>query len=82
MDAEFKILKIGSLKYDNIKSMSILREELNSFGYDYSIFEVKELFYSLLNNKLQEEFNLKFKYCFDCIFDNNEYERLEESNDM
>lgn len=37
MDAEFKILKIGSLKYDNIKSMSILREELKSFGYDYSI---------------------------------------------
>jgi len=35
--------------------------------------EIKELLDSILKNTLKKRFNLKFKLCFDEIFDDNEY---------
>ncbi len=73
---EYKILKLGKLKFNRLKSMSILRKEINSFGYDFSYNEVKELFESLINGNFTEQFDLKFKMCFDIILIDNEYETL------
>lgn len=72
-DLEFEIKKLGNLKYSRLKSMSMLRKEINSFGYSYSMAEVKKLLDSILNNTFEERFNLKFKLCFDSIFDGMVY---------
>lgn len=70
---EFEIKTLGKLKYSRLESLSILRKEINSFGYEYTITEVKELLDSILNNTLKERFNLKFKVSFDKIIDCMEY---------
>ena len=70
---EFQIKKLGTLNYSRLESLSILRKEINSFDYKYSMSEVKELLDSILNNTFEERFNLKFKRCFDKIFNGNEY---------
>jgi hypothetical protein len=70
---EFEIKTFGKLKYSRLKSLSVLRKEINSFGYEYTITEVKELLDSILNNTLKERFNLKLKHCLDKIIDNMEY---------
>jgi hypothetical protein len=70
---EFQIKKLGTLNYSRLESLSILRKEINSYGYNYTISEVKELLDSILNNTFEERFNLKFKVSFDKIFNNNEY---------
>ena len=70
---EFEIKTLGKLKYSRLESLSILRKEINSFGYVYTMTEVKELLDSILNNALKERFNLNFKHCFDMIFDGMEY---------
>jgi len=70
---EFQIKKIGEHKYSRLKSLSILRKEINSYDYNYTVSEIKELLDSILNNTFEERFNLTFKVCFDKIFNNNEY---------
>lgn len=70
---EFEIKTLGNLKYSRLESLSKLRREFNSFDYIYSMFEVKELLDSILNNTIEGRFNLKFKYCIDAIFDGMEY---------
>ena len=75
---EFKIKTLGKLKYSRLKSLSTLRKEINSYGYNYTMTEVKELLDSILNNTLEERFNFKFKRCFDEIFDGMEYIKYNE----
>jgi len=70
---EFQITKVGTLKYSRIKSISILRKEINSYGYSYTIMEVKDLLDSILNRKLEEYLDLKFKISLDRIIDGMEY---------
>ena len=70
---EFQIKKIGTLIYSRLESLSILRKEINSYNYNYTISEIKELLDSILNNTFEERFNFKFKICFDKIFKGNEY---------
>jgi hypothetical protein len=74
---KFRLFRTGTLKYNRIKSMSILKKELNSFGYDYSIKDTKELFITLTEGNLYEGFNGKFKHCFDLIFNDNEYDTIK-----
>lgn len=75
---EFKLKKISTLKFSRLKSMRDLKTNLNSFEYKYSMSEAKVLFDLLLSGNFKETFNRKFKYCFDSIFDDNEYEELNE----
>jgi len=76
---EFKLVKTGTLKYDRIKSMSILRKELNRFGIIYSINDIKSMLDAIVNNAFGDDiFDGKHKYCFDLIFYGNEYEELTE----
>lgn len=75
---EFEIKTVGKLKYSRLKSLSVLRKEINLFGYDYTITEVKGLLDSILSNALKERFNLEFKHCFDKVIDNMEY--IEHDN--
>ena len=70
---EFEIKTIGKLKYSRLESLIKLRYHINSFDYTYTMSETKELLDSILNNTIEERFNLKFKYCFDKIFDKMEY---------
>jgi len=70
---EFEIKILGNLKYPRLESLSILRKEINSFDYNYTMTEVKELLDSIMNNTLKKRFNLKFKHCFDKIFDEMKY---------
>lgn len=75
---EFEIKTLGKLKYSRLESMSILRGEINSFGYEYTMTEVKDLLNSILNNTLKERFNLKIKHCFDMIIVGMQY--IEHNN--
>ena len=70
---EFEIKTIGKLKYSRLESLSMLKKEINLFGYEYTITEVKKLLDSILNNTLKERFNLKFKQCFDKIIEDMKY---------
>jgi hypothetical protein len=76
---EFQIKKIGTLNYSRLESLSILRREINSYGYNYTISEVKLLLDSILNNTFEERFNLKFKMCFDKIFNGNKYTEYDNN---
>lgn len=70
---EFEIETIGTLKYSRLKSLSILRKEINSYDYCYTMVKVKNLLDSILNNTFKEHFNLEFKRCFDIIFHDISY---------
>lgn len=80
---EYKIKKIGKLKYSRISSMSKLRKSLNGYGFTYNMTEIKEILDKLLDG-FEEQFCLKYKISFDLIFDNNEYveynDETEERN--
>jgi hypothetical protein len=76
METEFKIVKIGNLKYDRLKAISVLCNILRSFGYMYPLGQTKILLDTILANELIETFNHKFKYAFDTIFDHVEYEEI------
>lgn len=78
---DFKIIKIGVLKYDRLKSMSVFKSELRSFGYDYGFFELKELFDKLLSNTFDEIIDGKFSHCVDKVFLNTEYEEIDIEDD-
>jgi hypothetical protein len=72
---EYKVLNIGKLKYDRFKSISILKQTLNSFDCNYSYTDAKRLFDDLINGKLNNTMiSLTFKYCFDQILNNSEYQ--------
>lgn len=73
----YKIIKLGDLKYSRIKSMSILKRELNCF-YSYNNSEIKDLFETLLSSNFNEEFGLKYKRSFDLIFENMEYQIIND----
>jgi hypothetical protein len=73
MDNLFKILKIGQLKYDRLKCLSILRKEFQLFDIKYNIIEIKTIFDNILIGKFHEKFDRTFKYCLDCVFNKNEY---------
>lgn len=75
---DYIIRKIGTLKYSRLKSMSILRKEINSYGYMFNMKDIKELFDLVCNNKLNKSFDLKYKICFDMIFDGNEYIKIND----
>lgn len=79
---EYKLIEIGVLKYSRIKSISILKNELNSFGLCYNNEKTKELFDKLLNNSFDKDEIIlpKIKYCLDMIFDGNIY--TSEQKDM
>lgn len=71
----YKIINIGTLKYDRIKSISILKKELISYGINYTIKEVKELFDYFLSNSIEDNIiNIEYKKSLDLIFNNIEYE--------
>ena len=72
-DLEYQIKKLGTLKYSRLESLSKLRKEFNSFDYVYTITDTKELLDSILNNTLEDRFNLICKHCFDAIFEGMEY---------
>jgi len=78
---EYYLKKLGTLKYSRLKSIYILRKELNCFDYKYSNSETKELLDTILNGNLTENFNMKFKYCFDKVFNDNEYVELNENEE-
>lgn len=46
-ELEFEIKIIGKLKYSRLKSLSILKKEINHY-YNYTMIEVKELLDSIL----------------------------------
>lgn len=73
----YKIIKIGDLKYSRLKSMSILKKELNCF-YNFNNSEIKELLEFVLSSNFVEAFDLKYKHAFDLIFDNTEYQTIND----
>ena len=64
-------------------SLKTLKNILNEFDYGYTIPMVKELLDSLLNNNFNNELycSAKFKYCLNSVFNNNEYEQLDNKTD-
>lgn len=76
---EYQIKTLGKLKYPRLKSLSILRKEINSYDYKYTMAESKELLDAVLNNTFEERFNLIFKICFDKIFDGIEYVEYDDN---
>ena len=77
---EIKIIKSGHLKYDKLKSISILRHELTAFGFNYPIKEVRDILELILNNLFTEPFDRKFQHCVDSVFFDNIYENISENN--
>ena len=79
MDDKWKVEKIGTLKYDRLKAISVFYAELKSFyGYEYSLKQAKELFETLLSNKSNLECNIVLKHCIDNVFTDTKYIRLFE----
>lgn len=74
-----KLIKSGSLKYDRLKSISILRHKLNDFGFNYTIKEVKNILDNIINNSYTEEFDGKFQHCINSIFSDNIYDEFIEN---
>ena len=72
-ELEYKLVKSGQLKYDRIRSLSILRKEIKFFGYCDSMNDVKILLDNVLNNNLKEKFSYSVKLCLDCVFEGNQY---------
>ncbi|HMT02305.1 MAG TPA: hypothetical protein PKD00_03195 [Burkholderiales bacterium] len=82
---EYQIEKLGTLKYPRIKSLNILKKEINDFGYNFNNVEIKKLLDAVLNNTLEGKFNLKFKEAFNKIFDDMqyiEYDNYKEENNF
>lgn len=71
---EYRLIKIGKLSNNRLKSMSLFKSNLQSFGLQYSFFELKELFDMILSGNFDEVFDDKFKYCLDKVFIDNHYE--------
>ena len=65
--SEFSIKTLGTLRYSRIKSLSILRKQINSYGHDYSMAQTKWLLDSILNNVLEEYFTTTTKLALDEI---------------
>lgn len=73
IEPQYKISKVGTLKYGRLFSISLLKKSFDNFSYYYSYKDTKEIFDSILNNELEEEFDLNFKFILDDVFDNMEY---------
>lgn len=79
---QYKINKIGSLKYSRLECLSRLRKYLNQYDYNYTMPETKELLDSILSGDFDDEiFNIIYKLAFDEIFDNNEYSKISDTNE-
>jgi hypothetical protein len=76
---EYQIKTFGKLKYPRLKSLSMLRKEINSYAYCFTMAECKELLDSVLNKTFTERFNVFFKKCFDVIFDDIKYVEYDDS---
>ena len=76
---EFKIKTVGTLKYSRLESLSILRKEINSFGYEYTMVQAKNFLDSILNNAFNDRFNLEFKFSIDKIISDMEYIKYDNS---
>ena len=66
---EYKLIEVGVLKYSRLKSISILKNGLNSFGLYYNNKDSKELFDTILNNSFDKNEIIlpKIKYCLDTL---------------
>jgi hypothetical protein len=83
-DTKIKIKKVGTLKYNRLKSISILRKELSSFIGEVAYDESRQIIDSLLSGNFDEEITLVTQYSLDKVFDNMVYDRsnlkVTESN--
>lgn len=75
---EFKIKKLGTLKYGRMKSIIILHNILNSYEYEYNRAEVKALLDSIIIGTFVEFFDLTFKTCLDMVFAGMEYFKIAQ----
>jgi hypothetical protein len=75
---EYKIKKVGNLKYDRLKSMSILKNEMRLREENLSMSDIKSLMDNILNNDFDEVITMNTKYSIDEIFDGNEYEEIND----
>lgn len=73
---EYKLVEVGLLKYDRIKSISLFKKELNSFDFQHSIVETKLFLDLILENNYKEPFSGKLKSCIDIILYNCKYEKI------
>jgi hypothetical protein len=80
MVTKIEIKKVGRLKYDRLKSISVLRKELSCFGNNFTHQETKEILDSIISGNFDEEITEYTKYALDKIFDNMEYD-IEETPD-
>lgn len=78
MITKIGIKKVGELKYDRLKSISVLKRELNCFGNNFTYQETKEILDSILSGNFDEEITEYVKFTLDKIFDNMEYD-IEET---
>lgn len=78
---EYKLISLGKLKYNRTKSMLILKNELNSFGYSYTNIEIKELLDNLLLGNI-DDITYQLKNGVDLIFDDNNYEEIMRDNEV
>jgi hypothetical protein len=80
MVTKIKIKKVGTLKCDRLKSISVLRKELSCFGNNVTHQETKEILDSILSGNFDEEITEYTKYSLDKIFNNMEYDIEETPN--
>lgn len=64
---EFKIISVGKLKYDRLKTLSLFRKKLNDYGYVINMSEAKDLLDIIILNEFKDRFDIKFKFCLDSI---------------
>lgn len=74
---EYLLIEVGKLKYGRIKSISILKNELNSLGLCYSPNDTKELLDMILNNSFDEVILPNIIHCLNKIFIGNKYLKNE-----
>lgn len=72
-----KIKKVGNLKYNKIKSISILKRELSNFFGDIKYSDARDVIDYLLSGYNDEEITLNTKKALDQVFENMEYEEIE-----
>ena len=77
-EPQYKVLKVGTLKYDRLTSILLLKQTFRNYSYNYSYKDVKEIFDSILNNEFEEEFDLTVKLVLDTVFDNMEYTTIND----
>lgn len=72
-----KIKKVGNLKYNKIKSISILKMELCNFFGDIKYSDTRDIIDYFLSGHYDKEITLNAKKTLDQVFENMEYEEIE-----